>query len=157
MRRYETIFIVDPEVSDEQRDSIFERLTELISKYKGVLVVRDDWGMRKLAYEVRKRNRGFYVRLDYCGDGHLVDEIERSFRIDDKVIKYMTIILDNDADPDRIREEMAKSAEEKAAASELGDGASATAAKLGAVAADDDDDDDADTLNTDTDEEDEEA
>ncbi|MDX9787024.1 MAG: 30S ribosomal protein S6 [Desulfobacterales bacterium] len=156
MRRYETIFIVDPEVSDEQRGSIFERLAELISKYKGVLVMRDDWGMRKLAYEVRKRNRGFYVRLDYCGDGPLVDEIERSFRIDDKVIKYMTIILDNDADPDRIREEMAKSAEEKAVASESGDGASATAAKLGAVA-DDDDDDAGDTLNTDTDEEDEEA
>jgi small subunit ribosomal protein S6 len=119
MRRYETIFIVDPDVSDEQRGSIFTRLEELFTQYGGLQVARDEWGVKKLAYEIRKRSRGFYVWLDYCGDGPLVDEIERSFRIDDKILKFMTIVLAKDVDLAQVREEMVKAAEEKKAASEL--------------------------------------
>jgi small subunit ribosomal protein S6 len=119
MRRYETIFIVDPDVSDEQRGQVFTRLEELFTQYGGFLVARDEWGVKKLAYEIRKRSRGFYVRVDYCGDGPLVDEIERSFRIDDKILKFMTIILAKDVDLDQVKEEMIKAAEEKKAASEL--------------------------------------
>jgi small subunit ribosomal protein S6 len=119
MRRYETIFIVDPDVSDEQRGQVFTRLEELFTQYGGFLVARDEWGVKKLAYEIRKRSRGFYVRVDYCGDGPLVDEIERSFRIDDKILKFMTIILAKDVDIEQVKEEMIKTAEEKKAASEL--------------------------------------
>jgi small subunit ribosomal protein S6 len=119
MRRYETIFIVDPDVSDEQRGLLFTRLEELFTQYGGFLVARDEWGVKKLAYEIRKRSRGFYVRVDYCGDGPLVDEIERSFRIDDKILKFMTIILAKDVDIEQVKEEMIKTAEEKKAASEL--------------------------------------
>lgn len=151
MRRYETIFIVDPDVSDEQRGAIFERLDELIARFKGVSVAREEWGIRKLAYEVRKRNRGYYVRLDYCGDGALVDEMERSFRIDDKVIKFMTIILDKEADPNRILEEIAKSIEEKAAASASGDEGLSASAGVNSAVADADDAQDADMMDTDTD------
>jgi small subunit ribosomal protein S6 len=81
-------------------------------------VARDEWGVKKLAYDVRKRSRGFYVRLDYCGDGPLVDEIERSFRIDDKILKFMTIVLAKDVDLEKVKEEMVRTAEEKKAASE---------------------------------------
>jgi len=119
MRRYETMFIVDPDVSDEQRGSVFTRLEELFTQYGGLQVARDEWGLKKLAYDVRKRSRGFYVRLDYCGDGPLVDEIERSFRIDDKILKFMTIVLAKDVDLAQVKEEMVKTAEEKKAASEL--------------------------------------
>lgn len=119
MRRYETIFIVDPDVSDEQRGSIFTRLEELFTQFGGLQVARDEWGVKKLAYEIRKRSRGFYVRADYCGDGPLVDEIERTFRIDDKILKFMTIVLAKDVDLAKVKEEMLKTAEEKKAASEL--------------------------------------
>jgi small subunit ribosomal protein S6 len=71
--------------------------------------------MKKLAYEIKNKSRGYYVRLDYCGDGGLVSEMERSFRIDDRVIKFMTIVLDKDADPEKVRQEIAKEAEAKAA------------------------------------------
>jgi small subunit ribosomal protein S6 len=113
------MFIVDPDVSDEQRGSVFTRLEELFTQYGGLQVARDEWGLKKLAYDVRKRSRGFYVRLDYCGDGPLVDEIERSFRIDDKILKFMTIVLAKDVDLAQVKEEMVKTAEEKKAASEL--------------------------------------
>lgn len=118
MRRYETIFIIDPDVSEEQRGSIFERLEELVTRYKGFQVARDEWGMKKLAYDIRKRTRGYYILMDYCGDGALVDEIERSFRIDDKVLKFMTIVLDKNVDLAQIKEDLEKAAEEAKAASE---------------------------------------
>ena len=94
MRRYETIFILDPDLSDDQRDPVFERVTDLINRHEGFLVVVDKWGPKKLAYEIKKKPRGYYVRLDFCGTGLLVDEIERFFRIDDRVLKYMTILME---------------------------------------------------------------
>jgi small subunit ribosomal protein S6 len=126
MRRYETIFIIDPDLPDDQRGAILERLAALIEQYKGMQVACDEWGVKKLAYEIRSRNRGYYVRLDYCGEGALVDEMERSFRIDDKVLKFMTIVLEKDVDMDQVKQEMAEAAEAKAAAqgaSETGTGA----------------------------------
>jgi len=106
MRRYETIFIVDPDLSDEERPALFKKITDLIPKQDGLLVVFDEWGARKLAYEIKKTARGYYVRLDYCGTGALVDEIERIFRIDDRVLKYMTVMLEKDVDIEKIKEEV---------------------------------------------------
>jgi len=107
MRRYETIAIIDPDLSDEERIGVLERTTDLIPKEGGFLVMLDEWGNRKLAYEIKKKVRGYYVRIDYCGTGSLVDEMERLFRIDDKVLKFMTVLLEKDADIDNIKEEMA--------------------------------------------------
>ncbi|MBU4286734.1 MAG: 30S ribosomal protein S6 [Proteobacteria bacterium] len=108
MRRYETFIIIDPDLSDEERSPIFEKVKDLIQQEKGFLVMLDEWGPRRLAYEIKKKSRGYYVRLDYCGTGKLVDEMERSFRIDDRVMKYMTVLLDKYADIELIKEEMAK-------------------------------------------------
>ena len=113
MRRYETIVIMDPDLSDDERSPVFQRLEDLISKEKGLLVEIDNWGTKKLAYEIRKKKRGFYSRIDYCGTGTLVDEIERFFRIDDRVIKYMTVVLDKFADIESIKEDMARAIEEE--------------------------------------------
>jgi len=113
MRRYETVFIIDPELSDEGRDPIFSRLADLIQQHEGFLVKPDEWGARKLAYPIKKKARGYYVRLDYCGDGLLVNEVERFFRIDDRILKYMTVLLDKHADLDQIKEEIAKEEAER--------------------------------------------
>ncbi|OQY58159.1 MAG: 30S ribosomal protein S6 [Desulfobacteraceae bacterium 4572_88] len=104
MRRYETIVITDPDLSDEDRGQLFERLKELIPGQDGFLVMFDEWGTQKMAYEIRKKIRGYYVRLDYCGTGDLVAEMERLFRIDDRVLKYMTILLDKDADLESLKQ-----------------------------------------------------
>jgi len=118
MRRYETIAIIDPDLSDEERAGVLERTTDLIPKEGGFLVMLDEWGSRKLAYEIKKKVRGYYVRIDYCGMGSLVDEMERFFRIDDRVLKFMTVLLEKDADIENIKEEMsiAKSEAEAEAA-----------------------------------------
>lgn len=108
MRRYETFIVIDPDLSDEERSPIFEKVKDLIQQEGCLLVTLDEWGSRRLAYEIKKKFRGYYVRLDYCGTGKFVGEMERFFRIDDRIMKYMTVLLDKHADIELIKEEMAK-------------------------------------------------
>ena len=114
MRRYETIVIIDPDIGEEQRTPVFDRIRELVPQKGGLVVELDEWGARKMAYEVKKKKRGYYLRVDYCGSGDLVNEMERQFRIDDRVLKYMTILLEEDVDMERIQEKLsqARAAEE---------------------------------------------
>ncbi len=111
MRRFETFIIVDPDLSEEQRVLILERVKEIIGQLSGFLIRVDPWGLRKLAYPIRKKERGFYVRFDFCGTGQLVNEMERFFRIDERVLKYMSVLLDKQPNIERIQEEMAKAEE----------------------------------------------
>lgn len=107
MRRYETIAILDPDLSEEGRAPVFDRLTQLIPAQNGFLVKLDEWGARRLAYDIKKKTRGYYVCMDLCGDGELVNEMERFFRIDDRVLKYMTVVLDKDVDLEAVKAEIA--------------------------------------------------
>ena len=115
MRRYETIVILDPDISDEDRGAALERIREVVAQQEGFLVKEDLWGTKKLAYEIKKKPRGYYVRFDYCGMGTLVSELERFFRIDDRFMKYLTVQLESDADVEKIQADMA-AAEQPAAA-----------------------------------------
>ena len=134
MRRYETICIIDPDLSADERIPIYERLNDLVPQQGGFVVEQDEWGNQKLAYEIKKKPRGYYVRLDYCGTGAVVDEMERFFRIDDRVLKYMTVLLDKDADVEGIKAEMAAAAEAQAQ-KEQAQQAAAAAAEAAAKAA----------------------
>jgi small subunit ribosomal protein S6 len=107
MRRYETFVIIDPDITQEQREPVLERVRELMTQQDGFLVFEDVWGERKMAYEIKKKERGYYVRFDYCGLAPLVNEIERFFRIDDRALKYMTVVLDKDVDLEKVKEEKA--------------------------------------------------
>jgi small subunit ribosomal protein S6 len=107
MRRYETIIITDPDLAEDARKALTAKVGELMAAEGGHLVEQDDWGVRKLAYEIRKKPRGYYTLFDFCGEGALVDEMERQFRIDDRVLKYMTVLLDKEADLEAIKAEVA--------------------------------------------------
>ena len=107
MRRYETIVIIDPDLSEDDRTALIERIKEIIPQQEGVFLQEDLWGIKKLAYEIKKKPRGYYARFDYCGLGPVVDELERSCKIDDRVLKYLTVQLDGDADVEKIKEEIA--------------------------------------------------
>jgi len=118
MRRYETFIILDPDLTAEQRLPVVDRVRDILTQMSGFLVRIDEWGSRKLAYTIAKKERGYYVRFDFCGTGQLVNEMERFFRIDERVLKHMSVLLDTQPDLERIKEEMAKAEEEaqKAAA-----------------------------------------
>ncbi len=113
MRRYETIIILDPDISAEERTPVFDRISDTIAQGNGFLVMLDDWGNRKLAYEIKKKVRGHYTRFDFCGTGAIVDEIERFCRIDDRMMKYLTVMIDENADVEKIKEDIARAESEK--------------------------------------------
>ncbi|MFW5855544.1 MAG: 30S ribosomal protein S6 [Thermodesulfobacteriota bacterium] len=121
MRRYETIVIADPDLSEDQRVPLFDRMTEIIDQEGGFLIETDEWGGRKLAYEIKGKPRGYYVRLEYCGTGPVVDELERFYRIDDRVLKFMTILLEKDADVEAVKARMAEAEAAETRAAEEAD------------------------------------
>jgi len=121
MRRYETIFIADPDLQDEARKNLFNKFTNLVAQAGGLLVKIEDWGNRKLAYEIGKKSRGHYLCLTYGGTGDLVKELERNLRLDEKIMKFMTILLEKDIDEEALKEEIAAGPEYKVTSIESAD------------------------------------
>jgi len=91
MRKYETIFILQPELSEDDIKSVTAKAQDVISTYKGECFRMDDWGIRKLAYPIKKSARGRYYYLRFDGNSALISELERRLRLDDKVLRYQSI------------------------------------------------------------------
>jgi small subunit ribosomal protein S6 len=132
MRRYETFIILDPDLTAEQRLPVVDRVRDILTQMSGFLVRIDEWGSRKLAYTIAKKERGYYVRFDFCGTGQLVNEMERFCRIDERVLKHMSVLLDQSPDIERIKEEMAKAEAEAQKPAEIAPAAPAEAAAAAA-------------------------
>lgn len=117
MRKYETVFISDPDLSDQTRSELFDKVRSIIANEKGILLDFDEWGNKKLAYEIKKKFRGHYVCATYGGNGELVKELERNFRLTDDVLKFMTIVLSEDmadAEFEKLAQEAIQESEETA-------------------------------------------
>lgn len=118
MRRYETISIIRPSVGDEEIEAINQRSISIIEGDGGSIVKVDKWGLKTLAYLIKKEPQGYYVYMDYGATPAAVTEMERQFKIDDRLLKFMTVKLDNVFDPVAVQAEAeaaAKAAEDKAA------------------------------------------
>ena len=103
MNRYENITIIDADVGEDDKKALLERIESQITKRNGTLLAFDDWGMRKLAYEIRKKKQGQYVRTDFCGTGEIIDAIEQMLRHDLRVLRFMTIRLEENVDPEALK------------------------------------------------------
>ncbi|MCU0589406.1 MAG: 30S ribosomal protein S6 [Syntrophobacteraceae bacterium] len=101
MRKYETFFIVDPDLTDEVNSVIDEKLKNVISNNGGSVLEYTPWGKKKLAYPVQKRTRGHYVLMEYAGGPELVAELERNMRLDERILKFITVKLDDKYDPEK--------------------------------------------------------
>lgn len=93
MRRYETIFILKVGAAEEEKNGIIDRAVGNIEADGGFTVTLDRWGVKKLAYDINKEPQGYYVYFEYAGTPEAVAEMERLFRIDDNVLKYLTVKL----------------------------------------------------------------
>ena len=91
MKRYEVIAIVKTDLTEEEINAIMERSSNIITERNGVIAKAEKWGKRRLAYEINKQKDGFYFFIDYAGDGSIVNEMERNFKIDDRILKFMTV------------------------------------------------------------------
>ena len=99
MKRYETIYIANPNLEDDALKEVVAKFSDIIEKKRGSIVKIDDWGKRKLAYEVKRFDKGHYVLLDFCGLPEAVTELERNLKLDDRILKYLTVKIDEDFEP----------------------------------------------------------
>ena len=97
MRKFETLLLLSPELSAENREGIVNALVAVVEREGGAMTEVDRWGMRDLAYPVRKLMRGYYVRLEYDAPAALVAELERNIRITDGIFKFVTVKLADEA------------------------------------------------------------
>ncbi len=105
MRKYETVFISDPDIQDQTRTELFDKVRNIIAKGNGYLIDFDDWGSKKLSYEIKKKLRGHYVCVTYGGSGELVKELERNMRLSDDIMKFMTILLSDHVTLEQLEKE----------------------------------------------------
>ena len=108
MRKYETFFIVDPDLPDDVVAVLDEKVKSVVVANGGQVLSYVPWGKKKLAYEVNKRTRGLYILMEYTGGATLVAELERNMRLDERVLKFITVKLDDRFDPEK--EELRKAA-----------------------------------------------
>jgi len=99
LREYETIFLVRPDLAEDLVDKIVERLRGVVQREGGKVIKVENWGKKKVAYEVKKHLRAVYVRFVYLGNTHMVAEFERNLRMTDDVLKYQSVKLADDVDP----------------------------------------------------------
>ncbi len=117
MRQYETTFILRPNLGEDQFTEIIERTCSIITDDGGVIIDTDRWGIKRLAYEINKEVQGYYVCLNYAAPGTTIAELERIFRIDDRVLRFLTIKLADSIDAEGIsreKEDFAARAEQEA-------------------------------------------
>ena len=98
-REYETIFILRPETNQDGITLVNQRVRSVIDQAGGRVLKLDNWGKRKLAYEVNKQLKGIYLYWQFIGSTGVVEEIERNLRMLDSVIRYYTVKIDENVDP----------------------------------------------------------
>ena len=111
MRYYETLYLINPDLAEDTYRDVVDKFNNLIEKNNGVTIKVDEWGKKTLAYDIKKFDKGYYVLLRYCGEPDLLAELRRYFKLDDRVLKYQSIKLSNNADPEALK---AKTKEPKA-------------------------------------------
>ncbi len=94
MRTYETIFIVHPEVTGDDQTALIEKYKSILTDQGANVLKVENWGTRTLAYTVKKQSKGCYVMVIFDAEPTVIAEFERRMRIDDKVIKFQTVLLE---------------------------------------------------------------
>jgi len=114
LRRYETIFITHPELPEEDLSALQEKIRSLVASWKGEMVKLEDWGPKKLSYEIRKNTRGRFFLVEYLAATELVRELERTLRLNDRVLKFQTVRIPAQVSPEATKTLMEAASAEKA-------------------------------------------
>ncbi len=96
-RLYETTFIINASLDDTQVDAVVGRVQDVIVKNGGAVSALNKWGRKRLAYSINKKTNGFYVNLEFTGPAPMLASLERSFQLDEMILRFLTIQLDQKA------------------------------------------------------------
>lgn len=114
LKYYETFYLLNPDMNEEQREAVLEKIKGIITEEKGEIVSVDNWPLRKLAYKVNKKSQGYYVLIEYGAKPETIQEITRNLRLDENVMKFLTSKLGEEFDIAKITAEKQARAEAKA-------------------------------------------
>ncbi|MBI2252888.1 MAG: 30S ribosomal protein S6 [Armatimonadetes bacterium] len=93
MREYEAVYILNPQMKEEEENQLVEKFSQQIVTMGGEVVNIEHWGEKKLAYEVKRNKEGRYVLMHFKGQSAAVKELERIFKIQDEVLRYTVVRL----------------------------------------------------------------
>ncbi|MCD6489274.1 MAG: 30S ribosomal protein S6 [Thermodesulfobacterium sp.] len=93
-RKWESLFIINPE-KVEEKDQVLEKIKQLVESKEGEILKIDEWGMRKLAYPIEKKKQGYYILIEFYGLSKLPKDLEEFFRIDERVIRFIIVKLED--------------------------------------------------------------
>jgi len=113
LREYETMFIVQPEISDEGGQAILSKLDGVLETGGATRLMCEDHGKRKLAYEVRKFHKGHYYTLMFLDEGKIVPDLERALRLEESVLRFLTILANEEVADVEARKSEASEAEQE--------------------------------------------
>ena len=94
MNTYETVFIMNPVLSEEQIKETVNKFVSFIKTNKGTVSHQENWGLKKLKYTIQKKKTGFYYLLEFISEGKLINDLEIEFKRDERVIRWQTIKLE---------------------------------------------------------------
>jgi len=95
-RQYELVYIITPDASEQEIADLHTQIEQIIQRYKGTLDKTENWGRRRLAYEIGHHREGTYVVETISGSGELVKEIDRRLRVIDQVIRHLIVRVDEE-------------------------------------------------------------
>lgn len=116
MRRYESVWVVNGDLAEEEVKATIDKFSRIITTQGGTLVGMEEWGHKKLAFKIKGTTRGYYVLVDYAGTPATVKELERNYRIDDRIIRYLTSKKSDKVNLEALQAEIAAKAKAAAAA-----------------------------------------
>jgi len=93
---YESIFIINPNLTDEETNNVIKKMQDVVAKQGGEMTKFEDWGKKKLSYEVKKQKRGHYVFFQFKATPAAIAELERTFKLTDAVIKFLSVKLEKE-------------------------------------------------------------
>jgi len=93
-KRYETVFILTPVLSDDQAKEAAKKFEKILTDLGAKINHRENWGLKKLAYPIQKKTTGFYHLLDFSGKGTEIAELELQFKRDERILRFLTIALE---------------------------------------------------------------
>ena len=97
MLQYETVFIADPTYTDEEIDEIVKGYEQVIGSAKGKVIKIEKWGKRRLAYPIRRSEEGVYVLMTIEVPPSLVKELDRRYRMNDRILRHLVVRVENEA------------------------------------------------------------
>ena len=94
MNNYETVFIMNPVLSEEQIKETVKKFASHIKSKKGTVTHEENWGLKKLKYTIEKKKTGFYYLLEFQAEGNMINNFEVEFKRDERIIRWQTVRLD---------------------------------------------------------------